>query len=290
MLSEDDLFPLLVQRLQDDRNIVSAVVFGSRGRSASALGAADRWSDIDLHLIVKDPARLILRSWAEAIPGCELVLHLVHTIPAGVQKVTILFTGAEINLILLPAGALRAVRLASRLGLHRHWKKLNFPLNEMATVMRGGYRFLKGERAWGPFYARVVRDLPGKRIDEAAAGRLADTFLRDQLRLRQKIERGELVSAQRILHVFLMEIIFKLLHEIRLRQGLPTFGEGRRVEKLLNGEELRYAQVSARLDADELRAAATRTLATLRHYMAELAPRWSPPANFGALLAPFEQK
>jgi hypothetical protein len=290
MLNEDDLWPILTKRLRDDRNIKSVVVFGSRARPASHVGAADRWSDIDLHVILSDPRQLTRRSWAESFPGFDVSLQTVHTIPAGVQKVSVLFTGAEINLVLLPAWPLRAVRLATRFGLHRSWAKLNRPLNEMATVMKGGYRFLKGEEAWGRFYARITDDLPGRRIDEAQAKVMADDFLRDQVRLLQKIERGELVGGQRIIHLYMTEAVFRLLDEIRLRKKLVTFGDARRLEKLLDGDELKRVQVSARLDADELRAAASHLTATLRLYMAELAPSWSPPGNFGTVLSAYGHK
>jgi hypothetical protein len=286
MLTADDLLALVTERFLADQTIKSAVLFGSRARSGNGIGTADQWSDLDLHIITSAPAALEDRAWAASLPGVELCLHFVRPIPAGVRKVTILSTAGEANLVLLPAGLLRAVRLAARFGLHRRWKFLRFPLNEMATVMKGGYRFIKGERAWGGFYAQVTSEMPGRRIDDRAAALIADNFLWDFLRLIEKLERSELIEAQRLLHNFLLEDNLKLLEESRERRKLLTYGGARRAEKLLPPEELSRIRVSARLDADELRAAAWQAREALEYLMAGLVPAWRPPASFGTLANP----
>jgi hypothetical protein len=170
-------------------------------------------------------------------------------------------------------------------GLHRRPGVLADALNIMSTIMSGGYRFLKGEQKWGSFYRRVVAEMPGVRFSDVEVVRLAESFLCDLLWVVQKLERGELVAAQRSIHRSLLETNVILLHELRLRKGVPTFQQARRLEILLDKAELETVQVSARLEKDDLRIAAWRAFEGLRAVMRELLPEWEVPSRMRALLA-----
>ena len=203
----------------------------------------------------------------------------------GVRKLTVLYAGGETDLVLVRASQMRLASIAMRLGLHRRVRSVAHALNTFATIMDGGYRFLKGERTWGPLYARVVAEMAGYRIGDDEARQFADSFLCDLLWVLQKLERGELVAAQRILHRALHETNVVLLHELRMRRGDVTYQQARRVEQLVTPAQLSTVQVSARLDHAEIAAAAWRAREGLDELMRELVPAWGAPAPMQALLS-----
>jgi len=86
------------------------------------------------------------------------------------------------------------------------------------------------------------------------AQHLADVFLCDLLWVLHG-SIGRTCRTQRVLHRSLAETNFRLLHELRRRQGQGTYREARRVERLLPAAELALVQVSARLEAAELHRA-----------------------------------
>jgi len=278
MLEGQELLADITEKLRVDPNVRSVVLFGSRARPAGAFGP-DRWSDIDLHLIVDSPSRMVESGWASGL-GTDLHLQVARRVPGGVGKITLLFGAGEATLILLPLWPLRAVRLGMKFGLPQRLRPIRLALNEMATVLRAGYQFLKGEKQWGRFYAQVVTGMPGRRLDDAEAAKLAEAFLIEMHGLLARLGRGELVEAQRMLHKHLMECNLALIEEARLRQGLVTFGSARRVESLLSLAELPRVKISARLNQEELRAAARQAHAGMIHIMAELVPAWKPPIDF----------
>jgi hypothetical protein len=126
--------------------------------------------------------------------------------------------------------------------------------------------------------------MSGYRINDAEAQELANIFLCELLWVLRKIERGELVAAQGVLHKKLQETNVVLLHELRLRKELPTFQQARRVEKLVSAAELATIQINARLNKVELTFAAWSAKEGLLSLMGELVPRWQVPVAMGALL------
>jgi hypothetical protein len=145
--------------------------------------------------------------------------------------------------------------------------------------VRPGWRFLKGEREWGAFYARVLAEVDDPRLGDPQIRRLGDTFVYDYLWTLRKISRGEFVAAQRMLQRELAETNLRLVHELRLRRGEPSFPEGRRAEQLMGAEALRYA-VSARSDTYELAQEAGRCRDVFRGLMESLlGSSWQWPAD-----------
>jgi hypothetical protein len=274
--------------LKAEPSVEAAILFGSSARQSSEPAPADGRSDLDLHIVTTAPAALERVDWARALPGQRLCMQVVRPATGGVRKVTAMFAAGEVDLVLVPASRLRLGRLAMRLGLHRGRPALSIALNEIATCLRSGYRFLKGEKSWGSFYARIVAEMPGVRLGDSEARVLADVFLCDLLWVLRKLERGELSAAQHLLHRSLAETNFRLLRELRLRRGqpLPSFGLGRRVEALLPAGELAWVKVDARREQVELRLAAGTALKGLQALMKELVPSWAVPTEMNLLLAP----
>ena len=281
-----ELLPVVSAWLTREPAVKAAILFGSSARPAGALEAVDYWSDVDLHVVTTAAARLERLDWSRELVGLGFCHQTVRPATGGVRKVTALFAEGEVDLVLVPASRLRLGRLAARLGLHRRSAVLRYALNEIATCLRSGYRFLKGEDSWGDFYAWIAAEMPGTRLDDRAAAGLADVFLCDLLWVLQKLERGELVAAQHLLHRSLAEANFRLMREWRLRRGLPlpSFGLGRRAESLYPPEELRLVQINARLDAAELHQAAWQAYEGVVTMMREIVPGWKIPTEMNRLL------
>ncbi len=285
--SHAGLLAALERWTQCEPAVDAAILFGSQVRQTGSAVAADGWSDVDLHIVTRAASKLEGMDWSQVLPGQNLCLQVARPATSGVRKVTLFFEDGEADLVLVPTAKLRLAKFAMSVGLHRRVGIVAAALNNLATIMGGGYRFLKGERAWGRFFARIVGEMPGFRLDDTQVQQLANTALCDALWVLQKLERGELVAAQRILHRSVMETNVVLLHELRTRRSEPTFQQARRVERLVTPGQLATQQVSARLVATELRAATWQALAGLKTLMAELVPAWSVPKGVEQLLAPY---
>ena len=281
-----ELLPVVTTWLTRETAVKAAILFGSSARPAGALEAVDNWSDVDLHVVTTAAVRLERLDWSRELAGLSFCHQTVRPATGGVRKVTALFVEGEIDLVLVPAARLRLGRLAVRLGLHRKSAAMRYALNEIATCLRSGYRFLKGEDSWGNFYCWIATEMPGTRLNDREAAGLADVFLCDLLWILQKLERGELVAAQHLLHRSLADTNLRLMREWRLRRELPlpSFGLGRRAESLYLPEELRLVQINARLEAAELHRAAGQACDSVVTIMREIVPGWKIPAEMDRLL------
>jgi len=281
-----ELLPVVTAWLTRETAVKAAVLFGSSARPAGALEAVDAWSDVDLHVVTTAAVRLEHLDWSRELAGLSFCHQVVRPATGGVRKVTALFVEGEVDLVLVPALRLRQIRQDVRLGRQRKSAALRYALNETATCLRSGYRFLKGEDSWGNFYSWIVAEMPGTRLDDREAAGLAEVFLCDLLWVLQKLERGELVAAQHLLHRSLAETNLRLMREWRLRRGLPlpSFGLGRRAESLYSPEDLRLVQINARLEAAELHQAAWHTFDSVVTIMHGLVPGWKIPAEMHRLL------
>ncbi len=265
MVNDDaqDLLPPFMAWSSGESAIVAVVLFGSRVRAT--FGGADAWSDVDLQVVTTCPEVFATDRWTRSLTHRRLWAYAVRPASGGVTKVTAVFQpGHEIDVVVVPAGKMRAVRVAVALGLHRKLPVLAQGLNELATIMRGGHRVLKGGVGWEDFYARVVAEVRGTRLSDVEVLALAEEFFCDWHWIRKKIGRGEFVAAQRVLHRSLAETNFRLLHELRLRAGEKSFREARRVEQILSQEQLAGISVEARLESASLHAAADMCAASFR--------------------------
>jgi len=212
---------------------------------------------------------------------------VVRPASGDVRKATLISMSGEADIVIIPFSYANKLRKAAEGNGLSPDPNVRFALNEMATIMRGGYRFLKGQAEWGLFYSQVCANYPGQRLTLENVVQLAEIYLCELLGLLQKLERGELVVAQRLLHRALAETNYQLLHEARLRRGQLSFREARRLERLLPRDELELVQVSAQLESESLRQAVTKSYATMCKLLAELAPEWRISEGFAKLLAAY---
>lgn len=258
-----DLLPEFTAWSAAESAIVAVVLFGSRARESMA--SADGWSDLDVQVVTTRPDVFFSRQWTAVFSGRTVWAYVVRPASGGVKKVTVMFSpGQELDVVVVPAAKLRVARVAVALGLHRNVPAVARALNEMATVLRSGHRVIKGGRGWASFYARVIGEVRGTRLDDEEVRALAEEFFCDWWWVQQKVARGELVAAQRVLHRSLIEINFRLLHECRLRAGDVSFREARRVERIVTAGQLAGISIESRLDPVSLKAAAEKCAATCK--------------------------
>lgn len=252
-----------------EKEIAMVALIGSRARGRSGPLGADENSDWDFQ-IATDAEHLFADSrW---ITSLGLVpLHYVDRAGrlGSARKITAIFATTEVDCVILPSASLRA---ASRQVL-QSWPSVPPPLyqavTDLASVLQGGFMFLKGGEEFGEFYDFAATRISQARLSDAAAVALADGFVCDYVATVKKIRRGELIAARRWLHVQLLETNLRLLHELRQRRNLPSQPDGRRLE-FLDEPRVEGLRCEAGLNASQLATAAGNAAENLRELMGEL--------------------
>ncbi len=272
-----DVGELMAEWAKADEEIAMLALIGSRARDRADPLAADESSDWDFHLGTDAEQRFDDSRWLTHL-GLE-PLHYVNRAGrlGSARKVTAIFATTEVDCVILPLASLRA---AARQVL-QGWPSVPPPLYhataDLASVLQGGFRFLKGGDEFGAFYEFAANRVSQARLSDAAAVGLADGFVCDYVATRKKIRRGEFIAARRWLHVQLFETNLRLLHELRQRRHLPSQPDGRRLE-FLGEPRLAGWVCDARLEAAPLTAATERAASTLRELMGDLVGAgWSWP-------------
>lgn len=276
--TDSDLGARFVRWAQSDAAVRALVAIGSRVREPQAAGAADRFSDWDFQVIAGDDHVLTEASAFErAGIGRPLVFVNREGRLGSARKLTALFAEGELDVVVIPFAQVAHVRAQVDNGTAMQQPPVARALQDLAAVLAGGYRFLKGEEEAGGLYRFVREHVPLPRLDNRSAIEAANGFICDYVSTRRKIERGELIAAQRWLHHQLVETNFRLLHELRLRHGQPSFPDARRIETLVGEPWASGVAMAASLDSAALTAAAMKAAATCRELMQALvggAWRW----------------
>lgn len=254
------------------------VLIGSRARDpADTLWSPDAHSDWDFQIFTSRPSDFLRSDWAKELNQGLQTYAVRRTAIGRVPKIAAMFDGAEADFIIVPAKSWRWRRWLVSVGMQRYSPSLRRSLQPLALVVRPGWRFLKDTEGWEIFYRRVVETICDPRLGNPEVMALAEGFVSDARWIRKKIDRGELVAAQRMLHQALIETNFRLVHEARLRRGQRSFPEARRAEQTWTADELTALAVNAALEPASLRAAVERSSAACRRLVAELvgdAWRW----------------
>ena len=283
-MNSGDLGERIEAWAQREKHVELLVAIGSRVRAPGVAGAADRRSDWDYQIASSRPEILDRGEWLSAL-GVEVHAYAVRIGRLGSSaKISVVTDRGELDLVLLPAEALRVLTTAMSRPASSWPPQLLPALTDLATVLAGGFRVLKGEAAHGPLLARIASEVPVTRLDDAAVRIESEGFICDYVSTWRKVERGEWIAAQRWLHHQLAETNLRLLHELRLRRGGASFPDGRRLERL--AEPLTDGlTVRATPDAESLRAALPRCAATHRRLVeALLGDTWHWPDLSGLSL------
>ncbi|MEO6244586.1 MAG: hypothetical protein ABIQ12_04045 [Opitutaceae bacterium] len=255
------------------------VLIGSQARNQGAIGSADAHSDWDFQIVTSRSALFGDRNW---IAKTGLPEPLAYAVRLGrlarVGKATAVFRQGTMDLVLLPASQLRIARWLLRLGLLSGIERALDPLRELSLVLGGGHRLLKGGKGWATFFQRIAAEIPPARLSDGNILAMAEAFVCDYVSTWDKISRGEFIAAQRWLHAQLAETNFRFFYELRLRHGLPTFHDARRIELLGDVKWGPAVMISAAPNAQSLGAAIEKSAATFRELVAALIDsRWQWP-------------
>lgn len=249
-------------------SVRAVALIGSHVRDESdQVWRADAQSDWDFQIVAVTPRLFEDSDWTKTL-GHELRAYAVRrAVIGGVPKIVAVFSGAEADFVIIPAGTWNLMRIAVKLRLHHRSALIRRRLQDLAVVVRPGWRFLKGGEVWDPFYRRVVAEINDPRLDDAGVRNLAESFVCDVVWTLRKINRGEWLAAQRMLYRSLAETNFRLLHELKLRRGERTFPEIRRAERVLSKEELELISLSGLPEATSLLGGVEKASATCRKLM-----------------------
>lgn len=282
-MTTKSLGEILLAWVEAEPTVVLGVLIGSRARPGGSAGAADDFSDWDFQIATTAPERFATGEWLAAIGLPPLAYVLRPGRLGSAQKVSAVTPKGEVDLVIISAEALRALVQVVAAGAQGAHPPAGQALADLGAVLAGGYRIVKGAGEFAPFFSRVAREMPPPPLDDGTVLRLAEGFVCDYVFTRRKIDRGELLAARRWLHHQLMESNFRLLHELRRREGVASFPDGRRLEEL---KENRAGEFSAGADAsaEGLRAAVEDAAARHRGLMAALVGaqwRWPDLSGLG---------
>ncbi len=251
--------------------ICALVLIGSQSRAAAHAASADRFSDWDFQIVTSRPGLFEERTWIRRAGLSEPLAYAVRLGRLGrVGKVTAVFPEGDLDLVLLPAGSLRAAKWGLRLGLGSRLARRQPALRDLSLVLSFGLRVLKGGTSWEKFFERVVSEVPPTRLDDRGVAGLAEGFVVDYLSTWQKIYRGELIAAQRWLHVQLAETNFRLMHELRRRRGETSYPDARRIESLYDAASHAMLAVRAVPERESLERAVEHSAHSCREIVAAL--------------------
>jgi hypothetical protein len=273
MTAPFDFGSVLTEWAVKEPTVSGLVLIGSRERAEEdAIWRADCESDWDFHLITSKPNRFLDSIWTKELNGAELRVYAARMTRIGsVPKVNAIFENTEVDLVIIPSRIVKFARILTKVGWHRRNGKVRQFLQDLAVVVRPGYRFLKDTADWGTFYKFAIGAVTDARLNNDGVRRIADGFVCDYIWTVRKISRGELFAAQRMLHRELMETNFKLLHELKLRRGERSFPEARRIERIAKPEELAQLILPpSALEAKALLAAVEKSAQACRELTKEL--------------------
>lgn len=254
-------------------SITGLVLIGSRERAESdAIWRADAESDWDFHVITSNPKLFLDSTWTTGLAEINIRAYAARMTRIGnVPKINAVFSETEADLVIIPSQIIRKHWLLTKLKWHRLklGDSLQF-LQDLAVVVRPGFRFLKDTRNWKSFYQFATIAVSDARLSDDAAIKVANGFVCDYVWTVRKISRGEYFAAQRMLHRELMDANFRLLHELKLRRGERTFPEARRIERVAAPEELALLSVTSNRDELGLTLAVEKCAQACRELMKAL--------------------
>jgi aminoglycoside 6-adenylyltransferase len=168
---------------------------------------ADRWSDLDVALVVDDPSRYAADDeWIGSF-GRGVLLTFIEQAAVGdeVERRVLYDDGQDVDFALIPAAAARA----------------ELPAAESA-VLRRGYRVIYDEIGISPRLAgAAARAIPPSRLSQEGFDQLTHDFWYHALLAAKKLRRGELLLAKQGCDCYLKRQLVEL-EEWRVRYASPA--------------------------------------------------------------------
>ncbi len=255
------------------------VQIGSRVREAGKAGGADASSDWDFQIVTTDSKPFESRAAFAALGLGELRAFVSRVGRLGSsRKVTALFDDGELDLVVIPFEQMAGVATQVAVPGGAENPLVRRALADLALVLVGGYKILKDQVNAARLAQFVTTAVPLPRIANAEVVEIAEGFVCDYVATKRLLRRGERVAAQRWLHHQLIEANLRLLHELRQRQGRPTYPDARRLEQLDDDAWAPEVSAGAIHDDTTLAAAIEKAAATCRRLVQALVgPAWSWP-------------
>jgi len=196
-------------------DVRAAVVVGSRARTSTP---ADRWSDLDVVLIVDD-SEPYAESAAWVFEFATPALTFLEDTPVGQRERRVLYeTGEDVDLPLFPLSALDRLEQSN---------------NATALIARG-YRVLVDEIGLEERLRGLVERAPKpEQPTQADFGQLASDFWYHALWAAKKLRRGEVFTALGCLDGYLKARLVTLLewHARAVDPSVDTWHAGRFLER-----------------------------------------------------------
>jgi hypothetical protein len=272
----DEIFRKWAERT---RSVHALLLIGSRAQLTRGVCSADQMSDWDFHVVTSRPRMFLNAAWMH---WTQLSSPIAYTVRSGrmgyVTKISIISRDGEFDLVLLPSRQLRLLRWLYSLRLSSYSPRPRVALADLATVLRSGYRVLKGSRHWSRFFKDIVLHVPPSRLQDEEICNIANGCICDIISVRKKIDRGEYLAAQRLLHREVAEANFRLLHELKLRSAEVTYPDARRIEFVIFDRWRDAVTVAAHCDRQSLNHALARSAQTCRELVEALVgSKWEWP-------------
>jgi len=200
---------------REREDVRAAVVLGSQARTDTP---ADRWSDLDVLLVLDDPERLAADArWVEAFGTPVLTFLEPTSVGDRVERRVLYDDGQDVDFALFSA-AERGELLANR---------------DAAAVVARGYRVLYDELGLGQEVVDLPEHAPADPPDLAAFRQLASDFWYHALWTAKKLRRGEVFTAKGCLDSYMKNRLVTLLewHARAVDPSVDTWHGGRFLER-----------------------------------------------------------
>lgn len=217
-------------------DVLALLIVGSQARAEMP---ADRWSDLDVVLLLEDPAPYIDESGWLSEFGEPILTFLEPTFEGSQERRVLYATGEDVDFVLLPRSAVE--RLETTPGA--------------AELFGRGYRLLVDRIGLGERLAQLVAtaSLADESPSQAAFTELAHDFWYHALWTAKKLRRGEVYTALGCLDGYLKARFVTLLawHAKAVDETVDTWHDGRFLERwadpgALVALEFAYARYSVR--------------------------------------------
>ena len=211
-----ELLEAAVADWADEREDVLAVlVVGSQARSELP---ADRWSDLDLVLVLDDPTRYLEdASWLAEF-GTPVLTFLEPTLEGSRERRVLYESGEDVDFVLLGRSAVDRLRTTPG----------------AAELLARGYRVLVDRIGLGDTIAELVATPRAAEVpSQAALTELANDYWYHALWIAKKLRRGEVYTAVGCLDGYLKARLVTLLawHAKAVDPAVDTWHDGRFMER-----------------------------------------------------------
>jgi len=196
-------------------DVKALLLVGSQARTDAP---ADRWSDVDLVVLVEDPAPYTEdATWVREF-GTPLVTSLEPTLDGHWERRVLYDTGEDVDFVLFPVSVLDRLEASENAG----------------ALLRRGYRVLVDRIGLEERVRRIAeRTTPPRTTSQDDLDELASDFWYHALWTAKKLRRGEVFTAIDCLNGHMMARLVKLMewHAKAVDPSVDTWRAGRFVER-----------------------------------------------------------